>query len=264
MEAIGEDLGKADDAGGWLPRPAHLHAVPGEPFQPRTTAPAQPDVMAEVAWAEGLARGVKYLQLVGAEAVDRTRTQAISDAAAIKTRTSRSTLSAGRARGYTAGWNATGAETVNTSPEAVRETDAIDADGTEPTEETLRHTQGAFIRKPRHGLHHLEIFATTDQYEHLLTVMHTATNPRTTTPNTSPGTGDNPPANNTTEHATTEYTALLDLDRRTRAQKQLDGLITAAKAALATNTLPITGGNRPQIIAAIHYQDLFPNPTNRG
>ncbi|WP_321164507.1 DUF222 domain-containing protein [Arthrobacter sp. Soil763] len=44
--------------------------------------------------------------------------------------------------------------------------DAIDQDGTEPSEETLRHLQGAFIRTPRHGLHHLEIFATTDQYEH--------------------------------------------------------------------------------------------------
>lgn len=124
---------------------------------------------------------------------------------------------------------------------AQRWTDTIDADGSEPTEEALRHTQGAFIRKPRHGLHHLEIFATTDQYEHLLTVMNTATNPRTT--------GDKaagcPPGG-------------IDLDRRTRAQKQLDGLITAAKTALATNTLPITCGNRPQIIATINYQDLFP------
>ncbi|TQJ39902.1 uncharacterized protein DUF222 [Arthrobacter sp. SLBN-112] len=158
---------------------------------------------------------------------------------------------------------------------AQRWTDTIDADGTEPTEEALRHTQGAFIRKPRHGLHHVEIFATTDQYEHLLTVMNTATNPRTTTPDTSngdtsapdtstgndnttgagTGAGDSPTANNGTDH-----TAQIDLDRRTRAQKQLDGIITAAKTALATNTLPTTGGNRPQIIATIHYQDLFPGP----
>ncbi|TQJ34984.1 HNH endonuclease signature motif containing protein [Arthrobacter sp. SLBN-122] len=150
---------------------------------------------------------------------------------------------------------------------AQRWTDTIDADGTEPTEEALRHTQGAFIRKPRHGLHHVEIFATTDQYEHLLTVMNTATNPRTTTPDTSTGngstagtgtgTGDSPTANTPAEH-----TAQIDLDRRTRAQKQLDGIITAAKTALATNTLPTTGGNRPQIIATIHYQDLFKTDTN--
>lgn len=149
---------------------------------------------------------------------------------------------------------------------AQRWTDTIDADGTEPTEEALRHTQGAFIRKPRHGLHHLEIFATTDQYEHLLTVMNTATNPRTTTPTTSTGTttpttgtGTIPTANNATDH--TAQPAPPDLDRRTRAQKQLDGIITAAKTALATNTLPTTGGNKPQIIATIHYRDLFPTHT---
>lgn len=149
---------------------------------------------------------------------------------------------------------------------AQRWTDTIDADGTEPTEEALRHTQGAFIRKPRHGLHHLEIFATTDQYEHLLTVMNTATNPRTTTPNTSTGTttpttgtGTIPTANNATDH--TARPAPPDLDRRTRAQKQLDGIITATKTALATNTLPTAGGNKPQIIATIHYRDLFPTHT---
>ncbi|MFF2030696.1 HNH endonuclease signature motif containing protein, partial [Arthrobacter sp. NPDC058192] len=42
----------------------------------------------------------------------------------------------------------------------------------------------AFIRGQRHGLHRLEIFATTEQFEHLLTVMNTGTNPRTTAPNT--------------------------------------------------------------------------------
>ncbi|WP_346926655.1 DUF222 domain-containing protein, partial [uncultured Arthrobacter sp.] len=59
-------------------------------------------------------------------------------------------------------------------------TDALDQDGPEPSEELLRQLQGAFIRKPRHGLQHLEIFATAEQCEHLLTVMNTATNPRTT------------------------------------------------------------------------------------
>ncbi|CAN7539847.1 hypothetical protein LJR013_003842 [Pseudarthrobacter oxydans] len=36
---------------------------------------------------------------------------------------------------------------------AQRWAETIDADGTEPSEEALRHTQGAFIRKPRNGLH---------------------------------------------------------------------------------------------------------------
>ncbi|MCU1568353.1 MAG: hypothetical protein JWQ56_3290, partial [Pseudarthrobacter sp.] len=140
---------------------------------------------------------------------------------------------------------------------ARRWADTIDADGTEPTEEALRHTQGAFIRKPRHGLHHLEIFATTDQYEYLLTVMNTATNPRTTTPthgttaDTSAtndgGTGTGSQDSTTQDGVWNENNTGPDLDRRTRPQKQLDGLVGAAKVALATNTLPSTGGNRPQI-----------------
>ncbi|MBP1232539.1 hypothetical protein JOE40_002183 [Arthrobacter sp. PvP102] len=56
-------------------------------------------------------------------------------------------------------------------------TEAIDQDGSEPSEEELRHRQGVFIRKPRRGLQHVEFFATPDQYEPLLTVMNTATNP---------------------------------------------------------------------------------------
>ena len=63
-------------------------------------------------------------------------------------------------------------------------TDALDQDGAEPSEELLRQLQGAFIRRQRHGLHHLEIFATTEQFEHLLTVMNTGTNPRTGTTTT--------------------------------------------------------------------------------
>ncbi|MDD7837377.1 DUF222 domain-containing protein, partial [Paenarthrobacter sp. AB444] len=63
-----------------------------------------------------------------------------------------------------------------------RWTDRIDQDGPEPSEEALRHTQGAFLRRRhRYGLHHLEIFATAEQYETLTTAMNTATNPRLTT-----------------------------------------------------------------------------------
>ncbi|PTT58689.1 HNH endonuclease, partial [Arthrobacter sp. HMWF013] len=142
---------------------------------------------------------------------------------------------------------------------ARRWSDTIDADGTEPSEEALRHTQGAFIRKPRHGLHHLEIFATTDQYEHLLTVMNTATNPRTTTPTTSTTATSSSSATSSTCRIDTDIdgdtggsTATgtstgqdrwadadadvdVELDRRTRSQKQLDGIIGALKAALTTN-----------------------------
>ena len=137
---------------------------------------------------------------------------------------------------------------------ARRWADTLDADGTEPTEEVLRHTQGAFIRKPRHGLHHLEIFATTDQYEHFATIMNAATNPRTHTTNTDASTRL-PAGTGVWQENDTE------LDRRTRPQKQLDGIITAFKAALTTNKLPTAGGNRPQIIATINYQDLLPHLT---
>ena len=184
---------------------------------------------------------------------------------------------------------------------AQRWAETIDADGTEPTEEALRHTQGAFIRKPRHGLHRLEIFATTDQYEHLLTVMNAATNPRTSVPNglgvpngacadtnagSGTGTGTESDAGGGGRGRASCSTRDIvigavsgdgsgsaqdsawhdagpgsgwDLERRTRPQKQLDGIISAVKAGLTTNALPITGGNRPQIIATINYKDLFPN-----
>ncbi|MFC8525609.1 DUF222 domain-containing protein, partial [Pseudarthrobacter sp. NPDC057230] len=380
--------GNADDAGSRRTSPARLRAVPGgEGSGPAilgalaeelaTAALAAPDLLAAATYVEAadyavrvenLARTVEYLQLISALTVDRTRTQAITQAAARTThpavpspaddgcrntaeflrlrlripirearrrltlaqhtlpRTSLTgeplpptrphlataltphpatdgtttqpptgSLQAPAVSSYAATLitatldrlqHHTTPDTLDriehhlttaatsTDPDfltrlAQRWTDTIDADGTEPTEEALRHTQGAFIRKPRHGLHHLEIFATTDQYEHLLTVMNTATNPRTTTPNTS--TGTTTPTTGTEHHGRTAETAAVpdlpaqpappDLDRRTRAQKQLDGIITATKTALATNTLPTTGGNKPQIIATIHYRDLFPTHT---
>src|SRR5919205_2983503 len=65
--------------------------------------------------------------------------------------------------------------------------EALDQDGTEPSEPALRQIQGAFIRRPKHGLHHLEIFATPEQFETLTTAMNTATNPRTPAPGKGAG-----------------------------------------------------------------------------
>ncbi|BCW05321.1 hypothetical protein NtRootA1_14590 [Arthrobacter sp. NtRootA1] len=46
---------------------------------------------------------------------------------------------------------------------AKRWVDSIDQDGPEPSEEVLRQLQGAFLRRRRrHGLHHVEIFATAE------------------------------------------------------------------------------------------------------
>ncbi|SDL47553.1 protein of unknown function [Arthrobacter sp. ov407] len=149
--------------------------------------------------------------------------------------------------------------------------DALDQDGAEPSEELLRQLQGAFIRRRRHGLHHLEIFATTDQFEHLLTVMNTATNPRTG-PDTREGSATGPDDAEVTDPdaGTGEGTAAVSaagmgvetdatasLDLRSRPQKLLDGLVGACKAALATGGLPAAGGLRPQVMATIDYRDLL-------
>jgi hypothetical protein len=148
--------------------------------------------------------------------------------------------------------------------------EALDQDGAEPSEELLRQLQGAFLRKPRHGLQHLEIFATTDQFEHLITVMNTATNPRT-----GEGTGEGTATGNTAQAGSGEDGAadapgaandpataeedpsLPSLDLRSRPQRLLDGLVGACKAALATGGLPAAGGLRPQIMATIDYRDLL-------
>ncbi|MEW1822533.1 DUF222 domain-containing protein [Arthrobacter sp. NPDC080031] len=148
---------------------------------------------------------------------------------------------------------------------ARRWTDAVDQDGAEPSEEALRHLQGAFLRKPKHGLQHLEIFATQDQYEHLLTVMNTATNPRTCTSgepgpedNTVDAGGGSAPANAPADGLPVgSHDDAAFLDRRTRAQKLLDGLLGACRIALATGALPSAGGQRPQIVATIDHRDLL-------
>ena len=155
-------------------------------------------------------------------------------------------------------------------------TDALDQDGAEPSEELLRQLQGAFIRKPRHGLQHLEIFATAEQFEHLLTVMNTATNPRTSTPQTTAAAADSPgtAAAGDAAGAAADASPWADagndgrkdggndggdvpLDLRTRPQKRLDGLVGAAKVALDAGTLPAAGGLRPQVMVTIDYRDLL-------
>ncbi|MET1020617.1 MAG: DUF222 domain-containing protein [Arthrobacter sp.] len=153
--------------------------------------------------------------------------------------------------------------------------DALDQDGAEPSEELLRQLQGAFIRKPRHGLQHLEIFATAEQFEHLLTVMNTATNPRTTptetpataaagavteAPRPAPATGVSAAAGagapDGAGAAANDLSAAY-LDLRSRPQKLLDGLVGGCKVALASGALPAAGGLRPQVMVTIDYRDLL-------
>ena len=158
--------------------------------------------------------------------------------------------------------------------------DRIDQDGPEPSEETLRQLQGAFLRRRRrHGLHHLEIFATTEQYETLTTAMNIATNPRLTTStdaqtstSTSRDAAAAGPANaasttTPTAHAETSQREQSgspgpELDRRSRAQKLLDGLVGACAVAMTTGKLPSNGGLRPQLTITIDHRDLFTQLTN--
>lgn len=139
---------------------------------------------------------------------------------------------------------------------------AIDQDGQEPTEKTLRARQGVFLRGRRHGLHYLEIGATDEQFEHLVTVMNTATNPRATgatPPKTQPGGANRlgEPAEPANPAGSSDADNGSALDQPTRAQELLDRLVSACRIALSGDGLPATGGHRPQVMVTINYRDLL-------
>lgn len=132
---------------------------------PRTGITGHPQPPERPELAEALAAGtIASRPTIIALALDRVRHHAITDA----------TLRMEHALTRTAAEN----DPDFLARIARHWTDAIDQDGSEPADHELRQRQGAFLRPVRRGLHHLEIFATTDQYEHLPTVMNTATNPR--------------------------------------------------------------------------------------
>ncbi|WP_434613180.1 DUF222 domain-containing protein [Arthrobacter sp. A5] len=109
----------------------------------------------------------------------------------------------------------------------------VDQNGTSPTETELQARQGVHYKGLYRGLHHLEIHADQPQYETLLTVMNTGTNPRSLT---------------VVERA---------MDTRTRQQRLLDALVTGCGIALQTGDLPEAGGHRPNIMVTIDYHELF-------
>ncbi|WP_082699253.1 HNH endonuclease signature motif containing protein [Arthrobacter sp. EPSL27] len=157
---------------------------------------------------------------------------------------------------------------------AKRWTDALDPDGAEPGEQELRRRQGVFIRRLHRGLHHLEVFATAEQVEPLLTAMNTAANPRAGRAGGpaggrySDGHAETDAGSGLHEDAVTAAGAVdpaggvedadaAQLDRRTRPQRLLDGLVGACEAALAGGKLPAAGGLRPQVMVTIDYGDLL-------
>ncbi|WP_294567139.1 HNH endonuclease signature motif containing protein, partial [uncultured Arthrobacter sp.] len=170
----------------------------------------------------------------------------------------------------------------------------LDQDGQEPSEKLLRARQGVFLRGRRHGLHLLEIGATDEQFEHLATVMNTATNPRLP----GPGAAGNGTAGNGTAGAPGGDQAVQDPaadardtedrnredrdvegqgiagggaddpasgedpafgrgERPTRAQQLLEALVGACRIALAGDGLPAAGGHRPQIMVTIDHRTLL-------
>ncbi|WP_052663572.1 HNH endonuclease signature motif containing protein [Psychromicrobium lacuslunae] len=108
----------------------------------------------------------------------------------------------------------------------------IDQDGTLPDEAELRHRQGIFKDREHRGLTLFKIFADQSQTETLLTVLNAGSNPR---------------VNRSAEA----------IDSRSRAQRELDALVSALGAALSTSQLPATGGQRPQVHVTIGYQELL-------
>ncbi|MGF9660556.1 DUF222 domain-containing protein [Arthrobacter crystallopoietes] len=154
---------------------------------------------------------------------------------------------------------------------------AIDPDGREPSTEQLAAQQGVFIKRKRWGLHRLEVCATDEQYEHLITAMNTATNPRLQT-TFSPEAGDLQATDSSpgrfTDGADTgeagaaatgpaaeagpagETGPVPGWPSPTRPQLLLQGLVGACKIALSTDKLPASGGHRPQVMVTIDYQDL--------
>ena len=122
----------------------------------------------------------------------------------------------------------------------------LDPDGTEPTEQQKAELQGLFVRRKYRGLHRLDIFATDDQFETLMTALAPEANPRN---------GAGLPANGACEDLEGTERAV-PRDPRTYPQKCLDGLVASCKLALASGQLPANGGAKPQVLAIIPYEQL--------
>ena len=135
-----------------------------------------------------------------------------------------------------------------------------DQDGADPSEEELRRFQGVFSGRKRNGLNHLSIFCTAEQHETLLTVMNAAAGPTgdpgsATCPTVS-GAGSPVYAQRFDGSPFEPYT-VTRLDRRTRPQRLLEGLVDAAKAMLAQGGVPASGGMRPQVLVTIDSVSLL-------
>lgn len=128
----------------------------------------------------------------------------------------------------------------------------VDPDGTAPSEQQKAELQGLFVRRKYRGLHRLDIFATEDQFETLMTALTPEASPRTG----AAGTDDGCPAGEGTCADLEGRERAVPRDPRSHAQKSLDGLVASCRIALATGQLPANGGSKPQVMAIIPYEQL--------
>ena len=152
----------------------------------------------------------------------------------------------------------------------------IDPDGLEPTDARIRERQGVRIGATWKGLTHLDVWADALQFETLLTVFDTGTNPRPGRRGSSVGsTGDGQPSEGQklgeghvrdgrpgesqgSEPHPTEGSSSSPAvsDGRTRSQVMLDVLVSACAAALRVGGLREVGGLPPQVMVTMAYRDL--------
>lgn len=152
----------------------------------------------------------------------------------------------------------------------------IDPDGLEPTDARIRDRQGVRIGATWKGLTHLDVWADALQFETLLTVFDTGTNPRPGRRGSSVGsTGDGQPSEGQklgeghvrdgrpgesqgSEPHPTEGSSSSPAvsDGRTRSQVMLDVLVSACAAALRVGGLREVGGLPPQVMVTMAYRDL--------
>ena len=128
----------------------------------------------------------------------------------------------------------------------------VDPDGSAPSEQQKAELQGLFIRRKYRGLHRLDIFATEDQFETLMTALSPEGSPRTGTTAANAGCRDD--GGQCADLEGKERA--VPPDPRSHAQKCLDGLVASCRIALATGQLPANGGSKPQVMAIIPYEQL--------
>lgn len=123
----------------------------------------------------------------------------------------------------------------------------LDPDGSEPSEQQKAEVQGLFIRRKYRGLHRLDIYASEDQFETLMTALSPEANPRAGAALAKDGTCSD----------LEDKERAVPPDPRSYPQKCLDGLVESCRLALSSGHLPSNGGSKPQVMAIIPYDQLL-------